>query len=49
MKKVFDDKVVSRAMQAAGRAAVSGDKDIRAGKFVPPASSSTRQSTLKAH
>jgi hypothetical protein len=38
MKKVFDDKVVERAMAAAGRNAISGSPDIRAGKFVPPPS-----------
>lgn len=36
MKKVFDDDVVRRAMLAAGRAALTGDLAIRAGKFVPP-------------
>jgi hypothetical protein len=36
MNKVFDDEVVRRAMLAAGRAALSGDLAIRAGKFVPP-------------
>jgi len=42
MKKVFDDKVIERAMAAAGRNAISGSADIRAGKFVPPPSKSER-------
>ena len=48
MKKVFDDKVVRSAMQAAGRAAISGDRDIRAGKFVPPALGAEKPSVQKA-
>lgn len=37
MIKVFADRVIERAMTAAGRAAISGDLAIRAGKFVAPA------------
>jgi hypothetical protein len=46
MKKVFDDKVVERAMAAAGRNAISGSVAIRAGKFVPPPSQSEKPKEL---